>query len=156
MRTRIKTAPLIYCIWDFERVGTFFTKMNSCHTKFLLSSDMYETYFSRTQMIILCPRHTKIHYFLISFRSSFLDPHFHIFLSLRLANEKNLYHNQFVILKRKNKIQLYYSYYYYLLNTTPNHHLLKNICSRLLQSRKKKKSYRQKFIIPFENKKEQI
>ena len=100
--------------WDF-----FLTKMNGCHTKFLLSSDIYKTYFSRTQMIILCPRYNLlqklISVILISFRSSFLDPHFHIFLSLRLANEKNLYHNQFVILKRKNKIQLYYSYYYYLL-----------------------------------------
>ena len=73
--------------WDF-----FLTKMNGCHTKFLLSSDIYKTYFSRTQMIILCPRYNLlkklISLFLISFRSSFLDPHFHIFLSLRLANEK--------------------------------------------------------------------
>ena len=63
--------------WDF-----FLTKMNGCHTKFLLSSDIYKTYFSRTQMIILCPRYNLlkklISLFLISFRSSFLDPHFHI------------------------------------------------------------------------------
>lgn len=43
-------------------------------------------------MILLCPRYNLlqklISVILISFRSSFLDPHFHIFLSLRLANEK--------------------------------------------------------------------
>ena len=102
--------------WDF-----FLTKMNGCHTKFLLSSDIYKTYFSRTQMIILCPRYNLlkklISVFFNFFQKLVLGSSFPYIFVVEASQwkKKNLYHNQFVILKRKNKIQLYYSYYYYLL-----------------------------------------